>query len=72
MTGVRRNGKEIGDEDSYRVTCLNTASDMSTLVKRLGLPFEKGKAQVKRVWLEYLETGGMLIPPTDYITLKKK
>lgn len=72
LTGVRRNGKEIGDEDSYRVTCLNTASDMSTLVKRLGLPFEKGQAQVRRVWLEYLETGGMLIPPTDYITLKKK
>ena len=72
LTGVRRNGKEIGDEDSYRVTCLNTASYMSSLVKRLGLPFEKGKAKVRSVWLEYLETGGILVQPTDYITLKEK
>lgn len=70
LTGVRRNGKEIGDEDRCRVTCLNTASDMRPLVKRLGLPFERGQARVRTVWLEYLETGGVPLRPTDYITLK--
>lgn len=68
---VCRNGKEVADTDSFRVTCLNTAFFMEPLAKRLGLAFEEGD-RVRDVWMEYIRSGGTLAQPGEYITLKQK
>ena len=70
LTQVRRNGKEIADTDSFRVTCLNTAIFMEPLRERLGLAFEQGKTQLNHDWMEYIRNGGTLAQPGSYITLK--
>lgn len=70
LTRVRRNGKDIADTDSFRVTCLNTAFCMEPLMGQLGLSFEKGDTRVKEDWMEYIRNGGVLAQPGNYIVLK--
>lgn len=70
LTKVRRDGKEISDTDSFRVTLLNTASFMNPLTEHLRLPFERGEKRAELVWTEYIKNGGTLAAPGEYITLK--
>lgn len=67
---ILKDGKEIGDEDTFRVTCLNTTAYMEVFLKDESKTFEKEEARVKNAWIEYIKNGGSLMKPESYITLK--
>ena len=70
LTRVCRDGKEISDTDTFRVTCLNTDAFMKPIMERLPMTFEQGEKPVRKVWIEYVSSGGTLAAPEEYITLK--
>ena len=70
LTNVRRDGEEISDRDSFRVTLLNTAYFMKPLLEQLTLPFEQGERRVELIWTDYIKNGGSLAAPGEYIRLK--
>lgn len=67
---VLRDGREIGDEDTFKVTCLNTAAYMSVFLEDENRVFEKEEDRVKVAWTAYIKDGGTLSEPENYITLK--
>lgn len=70
LSRVLKDGREIGDEDIFRVTCLNTVTYMKPFLSDENLVFEKGEQRVKNDWIEYIKGGGSVAEPEDYITLK--
>lgn len=70
LSHVRRGGKEIGDEDTFQVTCLNIATYMNPLLSDINLEFEKEETRVKETWTAYVLDGGQVAEPENYITLK--
>ena len=67
---VLKDGKEIGDGDIFRVTCLNTAADMAPFLKDESRVFEKEEQRVKSDWTTYIKEGGTVAEPEAYITLQ--
>lgn len=67
---VLKDGKEISDEDTFRVICLNTTSYMGLFLKDESRTFEKCKNRVREEWTEYIKNGGTIAQPSSYITLK--
>lgn len=70
LSRVLKDGKEIGDEDTFRVTCLNTAAYMAPFLSDENRVFEQAEKRVKEDWTTYIKEGGMVAEPEDYITLK--
>lgn len=70
LTRVLRDGKEVKDEDTFRVTCLNTAAWMAPFLKDESRVFEQEEQRVKPAWTAYIKAGGAIAEPTPYITLK--
>lgn len=70
LSRVLKDGKEIGDEDTFRVTCLNTAAYMTPFLSDENRVFEQAEKRVKEDWTTYIKEGGMVAEPEDYITLK--
>lgn len=70
LTRVLRDGKEIKDEDTFRVTCLNTNAYMAPILKDESRVFEMEEKRVKPEWIEYIANGGTIAKPESYITLK--
>ena len=70
LTRVLRDGKEIKDEDTFRVTCLNTGAWMAPFLKDESRVFEQEEQRVKAEWTAYIKDGGAVAEPTPYITLK--
>ena len=70
LSRVLRDGKEIGDEDTFRVTCLNTAAYMNPFLSDENYVFEREENRLKDVWAEYITGIGRIAEPEDYITLK--
>lgn len=67
---VLRDGKEIGDEDTFKVTCLNIPSYFTLFTEDESRVFEKEDDRVKVAWTAYIKDGGTLAEPENYITLK--
>ena len=70
LTRVLRDGKDIGDEETFRVTCLNTAANMEPLLQNEERVFELAEKRVKPEWTEYIKNGGTLAQPEKYMILK--
>lgn len=70
LSSVLKDGKEIGDNDTFKVTCLNTVSDMKTLLGNDADAFKKEDLRVREAWAKYITEGGSPAKPENYITLK--
>lgn len=70
LVRVLKDGKEIGDEDTFQVTCLNTGGYMGPFLNDESRTFEKMEDRVRIAWTEYVKNGGSLAEPENYITLK--
>lgn len=70
LSRVLRDGKEINDEDTFKVTCLNIETYMSPFLSDENLVFEKAEKRVKDTWKEYIKDGGKVAEPEKYISLK--
>lgn len=65
-----KDGKEIGDEDTFKVTWLNTGAYMGMFLNDENRVFEKEEDRVKVAWTAYIKDGGTVAEPEKYITLK--
>lgn len=71
LTKVRKNGKEVRDDETFSVTCLATAAHFAPFRKDESRVFTPGEDRVKDVWLRYVSAGNaVLAQPEAYITLK--
>ena len=70
LTRVLRDGKEVKDEDTFRVTCLNTGAWMAPFLQDESRVFELEEQRVKPAWTAYIKEGGTIAEPTPYISLK--
>ena len=71
LTGVRKDGKAIRDDDTFSVTCLATYAHLAPFLEDESRAFVLGDDRVKDVWLNYVKAGdAVLSQPEQYITLK--
>lgn len=70
LSRILKNGKEIGDEDIFQVTCLNTNAYMSPFLNDASCVFEPREKRVREEWTAYIKDGGQLAEPEKYMTLK--
>ncbi|MBP1561948.1 MAG: extracellular solute-binding protein [Oscillospiraceae bacterium] len=70
LVRVLNDGKEVGDDDTFKVTWLNTAAYMSPFLNDENRVFEKEEDRVKVAWTAYIKDGGTIAEPENYITLK--
>ena len=71
LTKVRKDGKEVRDDETFSVTCLATAAHFAPFRKDESRVFTPGEDRVKDVWLRYVSAGdAVLAQPEAYITLK--
>ena len=67
---VCQDGREIGDGETFRVTCLNTQTRMARFPENVTRRFVPGDTGVRAEWVAYVKNGGTLAQPENYITLK--
>lgn len=67
---VLRDGREIGDEDTFKVTCLDIPANFTPFLEDENCKFEKEEDRVKVAWTAYIKEVGTLAEPEKYITLK--
>lgn len=67
---VRKDGKSIGDDDTFNTVCFNFGSYMTPFLANESLGFAREELMVKLVWTKYFKDGGTLAEPDDYITVK--
>lgn len=67
---VLKDGKEISDEDIFKVTYLNTEGNMAPFLNEENCEFEQMENRVRDGWLEYIKGGGQIAKPEDYIILE--
>ena len=71
LTRVKRDGKEIRDEDTFSVTCLATAGHFAPFLADESRVFTEGEENVKTAWTNAVKSGGAVLgQPEQYITLK--
>lgn len=66
LKSVLKDGKELGKEDHFQVTCLNTPDYAANGMDG----FEMEEEGVRDAWKEYVKNGGTLKKPCNYITLR--
>ncbi|MGN0688645.1 MAG: carbohydrate ABC transporter substrate-binding protein, partial [Oscillospiraceae bacterium] len=67
---VLKDGKELGDADTFKVTCLDLTASFNTFLEDESLVFEKEEDRVRPAWTGYIREGGVLAEPENYITVK--
>lgn len=67
---VLKDGREIGSEDTFKVTCLNTAAYMNVFLEDESRVFEKEETRVRNTLTAYIKDGGTIAGPESYISLK--
>ncbi|MGN0505713.1 MAG: extracellular solute-binding protein [Lachnospiraceae bacterium] len=67
---VLKDGKEISDEDTFLVSCINPSAFMGSILVTEGLNFVKEDKNVRNAWTAYILDGGTLEEPENYIILK--
>ena len=71
LTGLKRDGKPLSEDDSVTVTCLATAGSMAPLFADESRAFEGGDTTVRDTWRVYISGGNAaLAEPEHYITLR--
>lgn len=70
LTRIQKDGKEVADGDTFRVTCLNTAAYMAPFLSEESRVFEKAQQRVKFEWISYILGGGTLAQPESYMKLR--
>ena len=67
---VQKDGKELGDEELFKVTCLDLSAGFASLLQDESYVFEKEEDRVRTAWTAYIKDGGILAEPEKYLTLK--
>ena len=67
---VLKDGKEIGDGDTFKVTCLDIPASFNTFLEDESRVLEQEEDRVRTAWTAYIKDGGTLTEPEKYITLK--
>lgn len=68
---ILRDGKEIGEEESFTVMYLSTATYMGKFLTNEKINYVKEELRVRKAWNAYLEEFDVtLADPENYITLK--
>ena len=71
LTGIKRDGKPLREDDSVTVTCLATADGMAPLLADESRTFEGGNTTVRDTWSAYVSGGNAaLAEPENYIKLR--
>ncbi len=71
LTGIKRDGKPLREDDSVTVTCLATADGMAPLLADESSAFEGGDTTVRETWSAYVSGGNAaLAEPENYIKLR--
>ena len=71
LTGIKRDGKPLREDDSVTVTCLSTAGGMAPLLADESRAFEGGDTTVRDTWSAYVSGGNAaLAEPENYIKLR--
>lgn len=71
LTGIKRDGKPLREDDSVTVTCLSTADGMAPLLADESRAFEGGDTTVRDTWSVYVSGGNAaLAEPENYIKLR--
>ena len=69
LVRVLKDGKEIRDEDTFRVVSLHLASYMAPFLNDEAYAFEIEEARVKAAWTAYILDGGVIAEPEKYMSL---
>lgn len=67
---VLKDGKELSDDETFKVTCLDIPANFNTFLEDESLVFEKEEDRVRPAWTAYIKDGGTLAQPENYITVK--
>ena len=71
LTGLKRDGKPLREDDSVTVTCLATAGGMAPLLADESRAFKGGDTEVRDTWSAYVSGGNAaLAEPENYIKLR--
>lgn len=71
LTGIKRDGKPLREDDSVTVTCLATEGGMAPLLADESRAFEGGDTTVRDTWRAYVAGGNAaLAEPEQYIKLR--
>ena len=71
LTGIKRDGKPLREDDSVTVTCLATEGVMAPLLADESRAFEGGDTTVRDTWGAYVSGGNAaLAEPENYIKLR--
>lgn len=71
LTGIKRDGKPLREDDSVTVTCLATAGGMAPLLTDESRAFKGGDTTVRDTWSAYVSGGNAaLAEPENYIKLR--
>ena len=71
LTGIKRDGKPLREDDSVTVTCLATADGMAPLLADESRAFKGGNTTVRDTWSAYVSGGNAaLAEPENYIKLR--
>ena len=71
LTGIKRDGKPLREDDSVTVTCLATAGGMAPLLADESRAFKGGDTEVRDTWSAYVSGGNAaLAEPENYIILR--
>ena len=69
LVRVLKDGKEIRDEDTFRVVSLHLAPYMAPFLNDEAYAFEIEEARVKAAWTAYILDGGVIAEPEKYMSL---
>lgn len=71
LTGLKRDGKPLREDDSVTVTCLATEGGMAPLLADESRAFKGGDTTVRDTWSAYVSGGNAaLAEPENYIKLR--
>ena len=71
LSKVTKNGKAVGDNDRFTVTCLAIPRHMEAYPAGKNIVFDSEDISVKDIWTGYISEGNVILAePEDYITLR--
>ena len=71
LTRVKRDSREVKDDETFSVTCLATYAHFAPFLKEESREFTEGEVNVRNAWTNAVKAGSaVLAQPEHYITLK--
>ena len=72
MLKIKKDGKQLKEEDTFTVTCLATENNMAPFLTDEDHEFTEEEQRVKDTWVDYvLQGNAVLAEPEQYITLRE-